>query len=188
MGYRYHREILGRWPLSRHPDLVARSEAFVQRHGGKSVFLARFTPGVRAFVLLVVGVLRMPVRRFYAANLLSALAWAPSHVLPGIFVGALMGLAGGAATGRLAALLVVVVAALWAAGRIVRYALRQGMPLVAAGLERLRAKADGRDSGVRWLVRTDVAIYRIFQDLRTPWGDAAMIAITELGATLSSVR
>ncbi len=225
LGHRYHREILGRWPLNRHPDLLARSEAFVQRHGGKSVFLARFTPGVRAFVPLMVGILRMPERRFYAANLLSALAWAPSHVLPGILVGSLLGIAGGVATGRLAVLIAVGGVALYASARLVRYALRQGAPLVAAGQEWLWAWADAGDGAVRrwvrplldpsrhegrtiallaaiilgsaWtflgiledvvsgdpLVRIDIAIYRIFQSLRTPWGDAAMIAITELGDT-----
>ena len=73
LGHRYHRDILQRWPLSHYPDLMARSEAFFQRHGGKSVFLARFTPGVRAFVPLVAGMLQMPLHRFYAANILSAL-------------------------------------------------------------------------------------------------------------------
>src|SRR5258708_37994262 len=34
------------------------------------------------------------------------------------------------------------------------------------------------------LVRTDAAIYRILQDLRTPIGDSVMIAITELGDTV----
>jgi undecaprenyl-diphosphatase len=49
IGHRYHREILDT-PLKRHPALTARSEAFFGRHGDKSVFFARFTPGVRAFI------------------------------------------------------------------------------------------------------------------------------------------
>jgi membrane protein DedA with SNARE-associated domain len=51
LGHRYHEEILRRWPLNRHPELIARSEAFFHRHGAKSVFLGRFTPVVRAFIL-----------------------------------------------------------------------------------------------------------------------------------------
>jgi SNARE associated Golgi protein len=46
LGHRYHEEILRRWPLNRHPELIARSEAFFHRHGAKSVFLGRFTPVV----------------------------------------------------------------------------------------------------------------------------------------------
>jgi membrane protein DedA with SNARE-associated domain len=54
-----------------------RSEAFIKRNGIASVFLARFTAVVRAFVPLLAGVLRMSPRHFYAANILSALVWAP---------------------------------------------------------------------------------------------------------------
>jgi undecaprenyl-diphosphatase len=45
LGHRYNREILGFWPLNRHPELIQRSEAFFERHGAKSVFFARFVPG-----------------------------------------------------------------------------------------------------------------------------------------------
>jgi undecaprenyl-diphosphatase len=64
-----------------------KSEAFFARHGDKSVFIARFVPGVRAFIPLIAGVLGMRVSRFYAANILSALVWAPSHILPAVLVG-----------------------------------------------------------------------------------------------------
>jgi membrane protein DedA with SNARE-associated domain len=64
LGHRYHEQILTRWPFRRYPQLIERSEAFFKKYGGKSVFLARFTPGVRAFVPLVAGMLKMPVGRF----------------------------------------------------------------------------------------------------------------------------
>jgi len=121
LGHRYHREILNLWPLNRYPELIAPSEAFFSRHGDKSVFLARFTPGVRAFIPLIAGMLRMPVRRFYAANIASALTWAPSHILPGVLVGASFGILGAAAK-PLAVLLVVLVIVLWAVTHAVRYA------------------------------------------------------------------
>jgi len=62
LGQRYHREILVGWPLRRYPQFVGRSEAFIQRYGAGSVFLARFTAVVRAFVPLVAGTLRMSPR------------------------------------------------------------------------------------------------------------------------------
>ena len=67
LGHRYHREILDRWPLNRQPALIAKSESFFGRHGDKSVFLARFTPGVRAVVPLFAGILRMQEREVLAA-------------------------------------------------------------------------------------------------------------------------
>jgi membrane protein DedA with SNARE-associated domain len=93
LGYRYRREIL-RWPLNRFPRLITRSARFIRRHGVASVFLARFLAVVRAFVPLVAGILRMPSRHFYAANVLSALVWAPIHVYPGVLAGMAISVAG----------------------------------------------------------------------------------------------
>ena len=222
LGHRYHRAVLLRWPLNRHPELVARSEVFVHRHGGKSVFLARFTPAIRAFVPLLAGILRMPPRRFYVANVSSALVWAPAHLLPGMLVGASFALAG-AIAGRLAVLILVVTVGLWALVWAARFAVRRGVPLLAAAQARIWKAASSRDIwlarqvrslldparketgilalsaavilGAAWLffvvlenvvsgaplVNVDRAIYQLLQELRTPWGDRAMIAITELG-------
>jgi membrane protein DedA with SNARE-associated domain len=94
LGQRCHRQILQRWPLDRFPRLIARSEAFFNRYGGASVFLARFTAVVRAFVPLIAGIVQMPARQFYLANVLSALVWAPAHVFPGVVFGMLVSLAG----------------------------------------------------------------------------------------------
>ena len=94
LGRKCHRDILSRWPLSSFPGFIARSEAFFNRFGGASVFLARFTAVVRAFVPLIAGILRMPARQFYLANILSALIWAPAHVFPGVVFGFLVRLAG----------------------------------------------------------------------------------------------
>ena len=86
LGQRYHREILNSWPLNKYPHLIARSEIFVTQYGAVSVVLARFAPVVRAFVPLVSGILRMSPLQFYAANILSALAWAPAHIFPGVLL------------------------------------------------------------------------------------------------------
>ena len=86
LGQRYRREILSIWPLNHYPQLIERSERFVARYGAASVFLARFTAVVRAFVPLITGILRMSPRQFYAANILSALVWAPAHIFPGVLL------------------------------------------------------------------------------------------------------
>src|SRR5262249_60461565 len=64
LGQHYKREILRMWPLNLYPQLIRRSKAFIKRHGITSVFLARFTAVVRAFVPLLAGVLRMSPRHF----------------------------------------------------------------------------------------------------------------------------
>ncbi len=147
IGHHYQRAILNLWPLSRYPGLVARSEAFFARHGDKSVFLARFTLGVRAFVPLLAGVLRMRPLRFYAANLLSALVWAPAHILPGVLVGASFSLFGEAAK-PLAILLILIVVLIWATIHVVRFAVHRGLPLLVSAAEWLRIWAGAHES--RW--------------------------------------
>jgi membrane protein DedA with SNARE-associated domain len=77
LGHRYQRQILSGWPLNRFPSLIERSAKFIRKYGITSVFLARFTAVVRAFVPLLAGILRMSSRQFYVANILSALVWAP---------------------------------------------------------------------------------------------------------------
>jgi membrane protein DedA with SNARE-associated domain len=87
LGHRYHRQILRGWPLNRFPRLIGRSAQLIRKYGVASVFLARFTAVVRAFVPLLAGVVRMSSRHFYVANVLSALVWAPIHIFPGVLVG-----------------------------------------------------------------------------------------------------
>jgi membrane protein DedA with SNARE-associated domain len=87
LGHRYRRQILSGWPLNRFPWLIERSAQFIRKYGITSVFLARFTAVVRAFVPLLAGILRMSSRHFYVANILSALVWAPMHVFPGVLLG-----------------------------------------------------------------------------------------------------
>ncbi|MCT9827073.1 bifunctional DedA family/phosphatase PAP2 family protein [Pseudomonas veronii] len=149
LGHRYHREILGFWPLNRHPELIQSSEAFFERHGAKSVFLARFVPGVRAFIPLLAGMMGMVVSRFYTVNVVSALAWASSHILSGVLVGATFRVLGSAAK-PLAILLVVLLVAGWTLLHIMRWTLRRGVPYFIDALGRLRYWAGTHDS---WLSR-----------------------------------
>jgi membrane protein DedA with SNARE-associated domain len=126
LGQRCHRQILQSWPLNQFPRLIARSEAFFNRYGGASVFLARFTAVVRAFVPLIAGIVRMPARQFYLANILSAIVWAPAHVFPGVVFGLLVSLAGA----RPEQIFVLAVAAMLlgvAVVRAVRYFLKRGV-------------------------------------------------------------
>jgi membrane protein DedA with SNARE-associated domain len=87
LGHRYRRRLLRGWPLNRFPRLIEYSAQLIRKYGIASVFLARFTAVVRAFVPLLAGILRMSTRHFYVANILSALVWAPLHVFPGVLVG-----------------------------------------------------------------------------------------------------
>ncbi|HKS21056.1 MAG TPA: DedA family protein [Bradyrhizobium sp.] len=83
-GHRSQREILGGWPLSQYPGVIARSEAIFNRWGALAVFFARFVAPIRAFVPITAGALGMPPLRFYLVNIPAILLWAAAHVLPGV--------------------------------------------------------------------------------------------------------
>jgi membrane protein DedA with SNARE-associated domain len=114
LGQRYHAKILFRWPLNRYPRFIDRSKAFINRYGVASVFLARFTAVVRAFVPLLAGILRMSPRQFYVANILSALVWAPAHVFPGVLLAMALRLTGASAK-QLTVLLIAGLIVAWVA-------------------------------------------------------------------------
>ncbi|MCB1803205.1 MAG: DedA family protein [Gammaproteobacteria bacterium] len=77
-----------RWRWFRlHPDHLAKGVRFFERYGDLSVALGRFFGPIRAIVPLVAGLMRMPPKRFYIANVLSALVWAPAYLLPGMLFG-----------------------------------------------------------------------------------------------------
>jgi membrane-associated protein len=75
---------LGRYIPARH---LRRSQEFYERHGGKTIILARFIPFVRTFAPFVAGVSRMDARRFVAFNVVGAALWVGAFVGCGYFFG-----------------------------------------------------------------------------------------------------
>jgi membrane protein DedA with SNARE-associated domain len=71
------------WPLSRHPDLLPKGEAFVKRWGALAIFIGRFFGPLRASVPLVAGIFRMPYWQFQFANFTSAFVWAAALLTTG---------------------------------------------------------------------------------------------------------
>ncbi len=119
LGRRYGEALAARWPLRRHPELLARGRGFFRRHGGKSVLLGRFVGPLRPVVPAVAGMLGMGAGRFLAIDVAAALAWAPVYVLPGTVFAASLSVAAEVAA-RLAALLVALLALLWLAAVALR--------------------------------------------------------------------
>ncbi len=77
-----------RWRWFRlHPDQLDRGIRFFQAYGDISIALGRFFGPIRAIIPLAAGLMHMPPRRFYIANVLSALVWAPAYLAPGMVLG-----------------------------------------------------------------------------------------------------
>jgi undecaprenyl-diphosphatase len=87
LGKGFKKRVHTVWPFSRYPGWLDRSEAFVEKHGGKSIILGRFIGPLRAFVPMAAGIFRMKPLYFLWMNFLSALVWAPTHLLPGYSLG-----------------------------------------------------------------------------------------------------
>ena len=64
-----------------------RAHAFYEKHGGKTLIIARFMPIVRTFVPVVAGLARMPFRAYTAYNVLGAVLWVWSMLFIGYFLG-----------------------------------------------------------------------------------------------------
>lgn len=129
LGRRYESQVSAWRIFKRHRSAVEKGEAFIQKHGGKSVVFARFAGAVRAFVPLLAGFAHMPRARFYAINAGSAILWAPAHILPGVLFGSSLALAE-AISGRLAAMLFLLAVVLWSMTWLVSTAIRIGLPAV----------------------------------------------------------
>jgi membrane-associated protein len=63
------------------------AQAFYERHGGKTLVIARFMPIVRTFVPVVAGLAGMDFKRYTAYNVLGAVAWIWSMLLTGYLLG-----------------------------------------------------------------------------------------------------
>ncbi len=107
------------WPLNRYPGLVQRGEEFVRLHGGKSIAVGRFVPGVKAVVPGIVGMLGMSQPFFIFVNVTSGIFWGAAHVFPGILIGQGLALAGDL-SGRLLIVLLVLLAILAIGGWVIR--------------------------------------------------------------------
>jgi undecaprenyl-diphosphatase len=108
LGHYYHQQLRVIWPFRRYPLLVNRGVDFFCKHGGKSVFMARFIGPLRPIVPAIAGMMNMTLPRFLAVDIIASILWAPAYILPGMVFGASLGLAAEVA-GRLVVLLVSLV-------------------------------------------------------------------------------
>jgi membrane protein DedA with SNARE-associated domain len=89
IGRRGGRSLVERWwPGGKLARLLAGAERFFERHGPKSVFVARFLPGFKVAIAATAGIARMGFSRFLFWHLISAIAFALAFGLLGYFAGA----------------------------------------------------------------------------------------------------
>ena len=76
-------------PRSRffNPAHLRRAHDFYEKHGGKTIILARFMPIVRTFAPVVAGMGKMEYRRFVSFNVFGGILWVLSMTLIGYYLG-----------------------------------------------------------------------------------------------------
>ncbi|KKP93638.1 MAG: hypothetical protein UR98_C0003G0008 [Parcubacteria group bacterium GW2011_GWA1_36_12] len=70
-----------------HKKHLLRAQKFYEKHGGKTVTIARFLPIVRTFAPIVAGMGNMQYKRFLFFNVIGAFLWAVCIPLTGFYLG-----------------------------------------------------------------------------------------------------
>jgi membrane-associated protein len=70
-----------------NPKHVERTRRFYERHGAKTIVIARFVPIVRTFAPVVAGIGQMEYRRFLTYNVLGGVGWVVSMTWAGYLLG-----------------------------------------------------------------------------------------------------
>jgi len=68
-------------------EYLQKSEEFYEKHGGKTIILARFTPIVRTFAPVVAGAGKMSREKFMFYNVIGGVLWGGGITLLGYFIG-----------------------------------------------------------------------------------------------------
>lgn len=69
------------------PRNLEAAKRFYEKHGGKTLVLARFLPAIRTFAPILAGVGAMRYRRFFFYNVAGAFLWAVGLLWAGYFLG-----------------------------------------------------------------------------------------------------
>ena len=73
-----------------HKKHLERAQRFYDKHGGKTIILARFIPVIRAFAPVVAGAGKMNYKKFLTFNLFGGVLWAIGVTLAGYYLGSLI--------------------------------------------------------------------------------------------------
>ena len=68
-------------------EYIETAEKFYEKHGGKTIIIARFTPIVRTFAPVVAGASNMHRKRFFTFNIIGGIIWGSGMPLLGYFLG-----------------------------------------------------------------------------------------------------
>src|SRR3989344_247173 len=73
-----------------HKDNLIKAENFYEKHGRKTIILARFLPVVRTFAPIVAGIGKMEYRTFISFNIIGGFLWSVGLTIAGYVLGSVV--------------------------------------------------------------------------------------------------
>jgi membrane-associated protein len=87
IGYYFGQKIVNNKYFPINQSHIDTTQKFYEKHGGKTVFLARFMPIIRTFAPFVAGVGKMHYQKFVTYSFFGGIAWVFGFILAGYFFG-----------------------------------------------------------------------------------------------------
>jgi membrane-associated protein len=87
VGHYFGQKIINNKYFPVNQKHIDSTQEFYQKHGGKTVFLARFMPIIRTFAPFVAGIGKMQYRKFVSYSFLGGFTWVIGFVFVGYFFG-----------------------------------------------------------------------------------------------------
>lgn len=87
IGYFFGKQLVASTWIPINDDHIDQTKFFFQKHGKKTIILARFVPIVRTFAPFVAGISRMHYGEFFSYNVIGGTAWVLIATVAGYFFG-----------------------------------------------------------------------------------------------------
>jgi membrane-associated protein len=87
IGHYFGQKIIDNKYIPINQKHINSTQKFYQKHGGKTVFLARFMPIIRTFAPFVAGIGKMQYQKFVSYSFLGGFTWVIGFVFVGYFFG-----------------------------------------------------------------------------------------------------
>jgi len=87
IGFYFGQKIVNNKYIPINQKYIDNTQEFYHKHGGKTIFLARFMPIIRTFAPFVAGIGKMKYRKFISYSFFGGLTWVFGFVLAGYFFG-----------------------------------------------------------------------------------------------------
>ena len=87
IGHYFGQKIIDNPKLPVNQEHINKAQHFYVRHGGKTIFLARFIPLLRTFAPFVAGIGKMDYKKFLFYNITGGMVWVFGFCLLGYFFG-----------------------------------------------------------------------------------------------------